>query len=236
VKGYPARDAYASECPETELGDGMAFLEDPMHQQKALRLATELRLALEAGCEQIEIAGSVRRGKPEVKDIEIVAVPTIEMREARNLFNEEVGEHRVNLLEVALADLVDGPVWGMDPKLRRNGDRYKRLWNIMEAIAVDLFITTSAGWGGALAIRTGPADFSQALVTLALRQRKHVADGYLVHGHSKPEGGCPKGPTCPLIVPTPTEEAFFEALGLRWCEPKDRTTEWLWAEAKREVA
>jgi DNA polymerase/3'-5' exonuclease PolX len=206
-----------------------------MNLDQALQLAIELRLSLEPGCQRIEIAGSVRRGKPEVKDIEIVAIPIIEVREARNLFNEEVGEHRVNLLEVALADLVDGPVWGLDPKLRRNGDRYKRLWNMPEAIAVDLFITTPAGWGGAMAIRTGPADFSQGLVTLALRQRKHVADGYLVHGHMKAEAGCPKRSSCPLIIPTLTEEAFFQALGLPWCEPKDRTVKWLWAEAKRKA-
>ena len=103
-------------------------------------------------------------------------------------------------------------------------------------MACDLFLTTARGWGGALAIRTGPAEFSQALVTLALRQRKCVADGYLLHGHPRfAKGGCSRGALCPLILPTPEETDFLSALGLPWCEPRDRTAEWLWAEARRKV-
>ena len=92
----------------------------------------------------------------------------------------------------------------------------------LRAIAWGTVAGALAGWGGALAIRTGPAEFSQGLVALALRQGKHVADGYLIHGHPKTEGGCPKGSRCPLILPTLTEEAFFSALGLQWCEPRHR--------------
>ena len=86
-------------------------------------------------------------------------------------------------------------------------------------------MTTARGWGGALAIRTGPAEFSQALVTLALRQGKHVADGYLIHGHPKLDGGCLKGANCSLILPTPEEMNFFAALDLSWIPPRERTPE-----------
>jgi DNA polymerase/3'-5' exonuclease PolX len=206
-----------------------------MDHAQALRLAIGLRLALEPGCTRIEIAGSVRRLKPEPHDLEIVAIPKIEEREARDLFGGQVGVHRVNVFEIVLAELLARGEWEFDPLLKRNGPKYKRLRHVASGMCCDVFLATPAGWGGALAIRTGPADFSQGLVTLARRQRKHVADGYLVHGHMKAEGGCPKGSSCPLIIPTLEELDFLGALGLPWCEPRDRTAEWLWAEAKRKV-
>jgi len=205
-----------------------------MDHEQALQLAIGLRLALAPGCTRIEIAGSVRREKPEPHDLEIVAIPRTEFVQTGNLFGE-MSELELDHFEPALQAVLERGRWEFDPVLKRNGPKYKRLWHVGEGIAADLFLTTPAGWGGALAIRTGPADFSQGLVTLALRQRKHIADGYLVHGHMKAEGGCPKGSSCPLIIPTLTEEAFFQALGLPWCEPKERMAEWLWTEAKRKV-
>jgi len=205
-----------------------------MNHAQALQLASGLRLALEPGCERIEIAGSVRREKPDPHDLELVAIPKSTFVEAGNLFGE-MSHIEYDEFEPALQHLLEVGQWEFDPVLKRNGPHYKRLRHVRTEICADIFLTTPAGWGGALAIRTGPADFSQGLVTVALRQRKHVADGYLIHGHMKPESGCPKGSSCSLIIPTPTEEAFFQALGLPWCEPKDRTAEWLWAEAKKKV-
>jgi DNA polymerase/3'-5' exonuclease PolX len=192
-----------------------------MNLDQALHLAVGLRLALEPGCVRIEIAGSVRRGKPEPHDLEIVAIPKSTFVATGNLFGE-MSELEMDHFEPALRDVLAGGRWEFDPTIKRNGPRYKRLREVDTGMCCDLFLATVAGWGGALAIRTGPAEFSQGLVTLALRQGKHVADGYLIHGHPKPEGGCPKGSRCPLILPTLTEAAFFSALDLEWCEPRDR--------------
>ena len=193
----------------------------PMSLDQAMHLAIGLRLALEPGCDRIEIAGSVRRGKPEPHDLEIVLIPKRTFVQTGNLFGE-MSELELDHFEPALRDVLAGGRWEFDPLIKRNGPRYKRLREVQTGMCCDLFMATLAGWGGALAIRTGPAEFSQGLVTLALRQGKHVADGYLIHGHPKPEGGCPKRSRCPLILPTLSEEAFFSALGLQWCEPRDR--------------
>lgn len=48
-----------------------------MEHQKAKAIADRLLAQIGPYCERIEIAGSVRRGKPDVHDIEIVAVPKI---------------------------------------------------------------------------------------------------------------------------------------------------------------
>lgn len=46
-----------------------------MKLEQAQSIAEELRRELEPGCERIEIAGSIRRKKPEVKDIELCLIP-----------------------------------------------------------------------------------------------------------------------------------------------------------------
>jgi DNA polymerase/3'-5' exonuclease PolX len=46
-----------------------------MHHAQALILAEEALNALKPYCERALIAGSIRRMKPEVKDIELVAIP-----------------------------------------------------------------------------------------------------------------------------------------------------------------
>jgi DNA polymerase/3'-5' exonuclease PolX len=62
----------------------------------AKRLADCLVKAIAPYCERIEIAGSVRRKKADVKDIEIVAIPRWEERpDMSSLFAEP---QRVNLL------------------------------------------------------------------------------------------------------------------------------------------
>ena len=193
-----------------------------MNLDQALRLAIGLRLALEPGCDRIEIAGSVRRGKPEPHDLEIVAIPKSTFVATGNLFGE-MSELELDPFEPALRDVLAGGRWEFDPLIKRNGPRYKRLREVQTGMCCDLFLATPAGWGGALAIRTGPAEFSQGLVTLALRQGKHVADGYLIHGHPKSEGGCPKGSRCPLILPTLEETDFLSALGLPFLAPEHRT-------------
>lgn len=46
-----------------------------MEYTKAYEIAIRVKELLTPHCERIEIAGSIRRKKPEVKDIEIVAIP-----------------------------------------------------------------------------------------------------------------------------------------------------------------
>jgi DNA polymerase/3'-5' exonuclease PolX len=46
-----------------------------MKLEQALEIAEKVKALLAPHCERIEIAGSIRRKKPDVKDIEIVAIP-----------------------------------------------------------------------------------------------------------------------------------------------------------------
>ena len=70
-----------------------------------------------------------------------------------------------------------------------------------------------------LLIRTGPADYSQWLVTEARRRGFHVAHGRLFYGSGHPDS---KTCDCTAAIPTPNEESVYAALGLPWVEPSER--------------
>ncbi len=126
-------------------------------------IAQELVMLLSPACERIVVAGSVRRRKPEVKDLEIVAVPAA--RSVRDLFGEVTD--RMNLLEDLLSTLVDqGEISaGRDGSGRPAwGPRYKRA--VYRGLPVDLFsVIPPAQWGLTLLLRTGPWWYSKRVVT-----------------------------------------------------------------------
>jgi DNA polymerase/3'-5' exonuclease PolX len=163
---------------------------------------------LRPACEKVEIAGSLRRGKAEVGDIEIVIEPTLEP--IFGLFRLTMTYR--NLLDPLLEELVAGKVVGRG---ERWGNRYKTL-SIPElpGLKCDLFIVLPpAQWGVIFTIRTGPADFSRRLVTKRrygglLPSHMRIKDGALWIGEES--------------APTPTEQSFFEAIGLEWIPPEKR--------------
>lgn len=180
-------------------------------------LAEDLKARLAPGCDRIEIAGSIRRGKVNPKDIEIVAVPTVFTEMATvDLWGNPGTPITRNQLAHALELLFAGGsgAWSLDPELPRNGPKYKRLryWG-GKGVCCDLFITTPENWGVIFAIRTGPADFSHGLVTRALRLGLKVDGGQLWRVHRDDTR---------TVVPTPEEDDFFKALGLAYQEPQER--------------
>jgi len=159
---------------------------------------------LRAACTQVEIAGSLRRKKRQVKDIEIVAEARIET----DLFGgSKSGPWEIDRL--VEGHLFAGKLSHRMP--RRMGERYKALVDVESGIAIDLFVVRPpARWGAILAIRTGPATFSKELVTAARRRGRRVVDGRLIIEAT--------GAT----IETPTEESFFRACGVEWREPEAR--------------
>jgi len=153
-------------------------------------------------CEKIAIAGSIRREKSEVKDIEIVAVPYAV--EIPNLFG---GSGKF--------------VYPIDKRLKgypltKNGPRYKQI--SLKEINIDLFLVLPpAQWGVIFTIRTGPASFSIRIVT-------HKKWGGLLPDYFKVD----KGSLWSLeagkktLISVPTEKDFFQAIGLDWIEPRER--------------
>lgn len=193
-----------------------------MKLHEARTIAEGLVDMLSPACERIEIAGSIRRGKPQVKDIEIVAIPKWGEGPQLGLFSTSGKDKPVNLLAKRVKEMQSPDEWGLDWESRRNGERYKRLRHSETWIACDLFITTPEKWGLIYAIRTGPADFSKAIV---IEFHKHGWHQHLGQLHQHPKLGgkpCEKGAQCPLIIPTPEEADVFNVLSWGYLPPSAR--------------
>lgn len=179
----------------------MSKIKLPLSQ--AQLLAEKIVKELKPVTERIEVAGSIRRRKESIGDIEIVCIPLLET----DLFGFPGASRLEPGLEVLISQgrIIKGDKWG--PK-------YKKFHPVaLPDLSVDLFITTALEWAYTFVIRTGSADFSHRVVT----PRQH--GGYLP-GHLR-VGGCRLWEGDTALV-TPEERDFFEALGLEWIEPEGR--------------
>lgn len=171
--------------------------------QAATNLAERIIKELSPVCAKIEVAGSVRRQKKMIGDIEIVAIAQRQL----NLFGEE-GDDLLNLeLEYLIEKgrVIRGDKWG--PK-------YKKLrLPAMPELSIDLFIPAPDEWGYTFTIRTGCAEFSRLIVTP--RQQGGFLPGHLRVGGCRLWDG-------DKALPTPEEGEFFAALGLVYIPPELR--------------
>jgi DNA polymerase/3'-5' exonuclease PolX len=177
-------------------------------------VATDLRAHLGWACDRLEVAGSIRRGKPMVGDIELVAIGRVTTEED-GLWG---GLRRVEHLPVAIDALIAQGVLAPHPTDPKRGPRYSKLVLAATGMQLDLFSPPAASFGLILLIRTGPADYSQRLVTIMKRGRHphHVAGGELHEGTA-----CWGGTSC-IVVPTLDELDVYAALGLPFVPPEDR--------------
>ena len=107
-----------------------------MKHENALVVATWLVNELRESCDRIEIAGSIRRGKPDVKDIEIVAIPIL--KHPRPEFGQKV-IHKT---------LLDEKLWRLEEidgllKRVKGGDKFKQFEEFIISIASCALLGTS---------------------------------------------------------------------------------------------
>lgn len=151
---------------------------------------------------QAALAGSIRRNKPEVKDIEIVV--EARHRHLPNLFGEAATQ--ISLLDERLGALLADGTLALDTLHRRNGPKYRRYRHrAAPEIVFEVFVADSLNWGNILAIRTGNAEFSRALVTGRLH------GGLMPTGMRQRDGRLWRGNEA---LDCWTEEDFFAHLGI----------------------
>lgn len=159
---------------------------------QARELSRRVIERLEPFVSRIEVAGSIRRMKPEVGDIEIVAEP--------NLYQADLLRTLAPDIEPIHRELESMGSW------TRGGNRYVRIANLFDlrSASLDLFLVhPPAQWGTIFAIRTGPAKLGKYCVSK-------------LHELDTPERAirCKKGhiedKRSQEIIPTPEEEDFFE--------------------------
>lgn len=180
-----------------------------MELSEAKMVAGVIENILEPYCNRLAVAGSIRRGKEDVGDIEIVAIP--KMNSSYDLWGEKVGEHSL---------LNHSSIYETFGNILKSGKRFVQVettWNIN----LDLFVVLPpAQWGVIMAIRTGPVDFSKWIVT------PRSKGGALPNGWRVEDGRVWDGQTELPTMIMEDEREFLNWLGLGWIEPKDREAKW----------
>ncbi|HEV2173139.1 MAG TPA: hypothetical protein VGR71_06215 [Nitrospira sp.] len=195
----------------------------------ARTLALTWRRTMLPFCHVCAVAGSVRREKPEVRDLEIVAVPRWYRRAVPA--RPEAGEERINALyEAMIRHAAAGAIRWIKPAtseihdwpLKPDGKYWRGL--LPTGVKLDLFLASRGNFGLIMLIRTGSAAFSKTAMVGARRIGRVVAGGHVYAvTHDPAEGAVTSEGAIGDEIPTPTEEAAFRALGIVWVEPRDRT-------------
>jgi len=170
-------------------------------------VAEDLVARLRPACERIEIAGSIRRNRPQVGDIEIVAIPRFDDRPRAaqaTLFEPErpPRSERVSRLWEAVDAL--GVAYA------KRGPVYRQIsWR---GVRVDLYTCERGNWGWILFHRTGPGYLRAKIGSMLVARGFAAVDGWIwdARGLSIDR------------VETPEEEDVFRLLGIPPLTPDRR--------------
>jgi DNA polymerase (family 10) len=170
-----------------------------MELAKAKAIAEELKGLLEPSCQRIEIAGSIRRQKPEVGDIELLCIPKF--------------VDGVDQLDREIGALVVQRILGFRRNKRGSrvyGPKNKLMVHLPSGIGVDIFSTDERCWPVALVVRTGGEKTNKRIAVAAIKKgwRWHAYGS----GFSTPDGE--------LVCRS--ERDVFEFVGLLYLEPWER--------------
>lgn len=178
-----------------------------MALHEADRIAERLLAELSPGCERIAVAGSIRRRKPDVGDLEIVAVPA----RVPNLFGDP-GESR-------LAPILDRLQHDGFLQRIKGGAYYQQFLMTEFDCKLDLFTPGVETWGVVFTQRTGSAEFAHQLMTSDQNRTSTGRRGLMPVGHRVYMARLWRGHE---MLQTREEEEFFQALQVPWLKPEER--------------
>lgn len=175
------------------------------------------------------VAGSLRRGRPDVGDVEHVVMPTLDEIPARegnpDLFGRPTTVTPARTINLLLQRL-DGLIH--DRKLTqavksdgrtRWGDRYRAVCLPGSELHHELWICDRMNFGAMLAIRTGPQEIGIRLASRLRERGMRQDDGYL---HRVGRELAPDGTVREVLgppIPVETEERYFELAGWKPMPP-----------------
>jgi DNA polymerase/3'-5' exonuclease PolX len=197
-----------------------------MKLSEAKEIADKIVETLSPFCEKCLIAGSIRREKPDVKDIEIVVQPKTWLATVSTSLFEPNSTEEKRLVSFSNSVRKLGTLEKGNPET----GKYCAIV-LPEGIKLDLFIPEINDFYRQYAIRTGSADYSW----------KELAGGWKKLGWCGSDKGLRKMSDCieqktpdgkstwKCIVSNPelppvweSEEHFFQWLNVKWVEPKER--------------
>lgn len=180
----------------------------------ALAVARELCAALKPVTEKLIVAGSLRRGRLEVGDVEICYIARIEPRAdpldllqnpvRTNLVDELLGEWlRAGRLQLRLKENGQNIGWGAENKYAIH---------TASGIPVDFFAGNSENWWTLLVCRTGSAENNTRICNAAIERGLKW----------NPYRGFEDRASGKIIFTPRSEQAVFQRVGLPWLEPAQR--------------
>lgn len=175
-----------------------------------MKVAAELCAALKPVCERLIVAGSLRRRKPTVGDVEILYIGKTEVRQdPADMF----ASITVNLADEAIAALEKSGVLERRKNVNGSemyGPKNKLMRHRASGLPVDLFAATAENWWNYLVCRTGPAD-SNTRICMAAQDRGWKWNPYGA-GFSR-DGE---------IRAMESEAEVFAFVGLPYAQPEER--------------
>lgn len=176
-----------------------------MDINSAAEIAERVRIQVLPHCTRVEVAGSIRRRKPEVKDVELVAIVT----DYDGLFRSLTGAG--TFIKPGVPDII--------PWAPKRGAKYLRML-LSEGIKLDLFIAEPGNWGGIYMMRTGSGagpdgNPYEGFVPGMFGRWKRISGG------GKMTGGYPTLPDG-TIINVPEEDDYFRLVGMRPVPPELR--------------
>lgn len=167
---------------------------------QAFELAKHIHAEFVPVCERVKIAGSLRRRKGTVSDLEFVIEPK---KAVADLFGTE--KHDVDSIKAVALSL---------GTILKGGDKYIQVGDAGGAsgVKLDIFIVTPpANWWCILAIRTGPWDLGKVCMEQFNRYNLKHDGGRLLDRHGNE-------------VPVESEEDFFRHARMPYFKPHLRDT------------
>lgn len=159
---------------------------------EAKGIADNLVSLLTPYCHRIEIAGSIRRKKNIVGDIEIVCIPK---------------PYSTGLFEDGIASIVNQ--WHkVKGELEYGKTKYTQRI-LPEGVKLDLFFAEEGNWGLIFAIRTGSSEFSHKVLATEWVKRGYKSEG----GYLTQDG---------KTYEVREEKDLFARISLSYVEPENR--------------
>ena len=176
---------------------------------EALKVAKQMCVSLVDITDRLVVAGSLRRRKLEVGDVEIVYVPKM-VSQTVDFFTT----CSVSAVDLMLADMLGKNIIAKRTNVKGSvmwGEKNKLAVHVASGIPVDFFAATEANWFNYLVCRTGGAQNNTAIASAA--QAKGWKWNPYGAGFTDERG---------QLVPVASERDVFDLVGLPYQEPWER--------------
>lgn len=201
----------------------------------ALVIAENVMKKIIPFCHVANIAGSIRREKPEVKDIEIVCVAKKVKLGNVDLFGND---NRKTIVSPEFTEVINS----LGKIIKGKTDGRMMQIELHEKMILDLFMPDPIDYWRQFAIRTGSAEYSQQVIATGWNKKGWcgTCDGLRLQKECNAvkykAGKDPRGndlyktkwelkeevraPTLPPVWAS--EKEFFDWVGVQYCHPKNR--------------